>query len=154
MAPVTRRLPRPAPADAGGRADYADAFEVRTDLPDHRSAEQWARSALEHAPRAVRGTILVAHRGLLRFRLGPLRSSSHVLGWRIRRSDPDRIELTAEGPLVSGLLVGRRTSPTVIQLETFLFFHRRSARLVWLAVGPVHRRFAPLLLRRASRVRA
>jgi hypothetical protein len=151
MRPVVDRLPTPGiAATHDGVPDYADAFEVRIDRPDHRSAEQWARCALERAPTVVRRVVVVAHRGVLRFRLGPLRSSDHVLGWQIRDSHPDTIELAAEGPLMSGLIVGRRTSPTTTQIETFVFFHRRSAATIWTLVGPLHRRIAPLLLKRAA----
>ena len=153
MTPVVDRLPTPAMAAGHDvEPDYADAFEVRTDTPDARSAEQWARSALEHAPLAVRGIVVIAHRGVLRFRLGPLHSSDHVLGWRIRESDPDMIELAADGPLMSGLIVGRRTSPTTALIETFVFFHRKPAAMIWTLVGPLHRRIAPLLLKRAAHV--
>lgn len=153
MTPVVDRLPTPAIATTSDDVpDYADAFEVRTDRPDVRSAEQWARSALERAPTVVRSVVVFAHRRVLRFRLGPLRSSDHVLGWRIRVSDPDAIELAADGPLMSGVIVGRRTSPTTARIETFVFFHRASAATIWTLVGPLHRRIAPLLLKRAASV--
>jgi hypothetical protein len=147
MAPVVNRLSTLA---NGNASDYADAFEVRTDVPDARSAEEWARTALERAPAIVRLVVLVVHRGVLRFRLGPMHAADHVLGWRIRRSEPDTIELTADGPLMSGLIIGRRTGPTAARLDTFLTFHASSAAMVWALVGPLHRRIAPVLLKRAA----
>jgi hypothetical protein len=153
MPPAVDRLPRPELATPhDGEPDYADSFEVHTAVPDGRSAEQWARDALENAPAVVRGVVLLAHRHVLRFRLGPLQSADHVLGWRIRKSEPDVIELTADGPLMSGLILGRRTAPTAVRIETFVFFHRQRAATIWTLVGPLHRRIAPLLLKRAATV--
>jgi hypothetical protein len=49
------------PSAGSGPADYADAFEIRMPAPDGRTAEQWARCALEQAPAAVQWTIRIAH---------------------------------------------------------------------------------------------
>ena len=150
MQPVVVRLANPSITTLdSGRTDYSDAFEVRTGNPDPRSAEQLARDALEHAPRLVRSVVLVVHRHVLRFALGPMNSVDHVLGWRVRSADADTIELVADGPLMAGLLVGRKTAPTAVRLETFLTFHERSAARIWSLVGPLHRRIAPVLLKRA-----
>jgi hypothetical protein len=133
------------------RPDYADAFEIRTPEPDGRTAEQWARAALEQAPWPVRRVVLVAHRYVLRFRLGPLPSPDHVLGWRIEMSEPEVIRLQAESPLVRAVIVGRRPEPTRTVLTTALFFVRpMAARVIWAAVVPVHRRVACYLLARAA----
>jgi hypothetical protein len=133
-------------------ADYTDFFEVEVTHPDDRTAEEWARSALEGMPTALRALVLFAHRRLLRFGLGPLEEADHVLGWRVVSSEPDAVRLEAEGPLLRAVLVGRRTSPTSTALRTSLFFRRRrAARLTWTVVGPVHRRVAPYLLARAAR---
>jgi hypothetical protein len=59
------------------RYDYADAFEIRLREPDARSAEQFARCALDQAPWPVRWTVRIAQRNLLRVRLGPLISGPH-----------------------------------------------------------------------------
>jgi hypothetical protein len=130
--------------------DYADAFEVRTEKPDARSAEQWARCALEESPAALRRAVLVVHRGVLRFRLGSLSSPDHVLGWRVLSSEPGEIRLEATGPLMRGVMIGRRTESRVTEIRTFLFYRRHDARLVWAIVGPAHRRIAPYLLKRAA----
>ena len=65
---------------------YADAFEVRLHESDARSAEEFARCALEEAPWPVRGTVRIAHRYLLRLRLGPRSSRDHLFGWKILSS--------------------------------------------------------------------
>ena len=138
------------PWTAGSRYDYADAFEATLAVPDGRSAEQWARCALEQAPRVIRIVIIVAQRVLLRLQLEGHSDPQHVLGWRIVASEPDVITLAAHGPLVRAVIVGRRSASTAVQIKTFIFFERRLGQLVWAAVAPLHRRVARLLLRRAA----
>ncbi|TFV87022.1 DUF2867 domain-containing protein [Blastococcus sp. CT_GayMR16] len=141
----------PDPLSGNRRPDYADAFEIGTSEPDARTAEQWARCALEEAPVAVRWTIQIAHRYLLRFRLGPHPSREHVLGWRIVATEPDLIRVEASSPLLDAVIVGRRVDPTCTRLTTSLFYVRpAAARAVWTLVGPLHRRIAPYLLSRAA----
>lgn len=152
-APRPRPVPVPVeePFPGGGRYDYADAFEVRVAGSDSRTAEQWARSALEQAPWIVRRTVLLAHRYVLRFRLGPLSSPDHVLGWTVVTSRPEVVRLEAESPLVRGIIVGRRPDPTRVVLTTFVVHRRRrAARVVWTFLAPIHRRVARALLAHAA----
>ena len=144
----TVRIPRPDVGD--DRPDYADAFEVAISGRDDRTAEQWIRSGLEGAPRWMRRVIVVVHRHVLGFRLGPLDGPDHVLGWRIVTSEPDVVRLEASSDLLSGVLIGRRADASCTRLTTLLFFGRPAARLVWAVVGPLHRRIAPYLLARAA----
>jgi hypothetical protein len=135
-------------------ADYRDRFQVEATGPDDRTAEEWARAALEGMPAALRALVLFAHRRLLRFELGPLDAADHVLGWRIVSSEHDAVRLAAEGPLIRAVLVGRRTGAGAMVLRTFVHFRRgRLSRATWFVVGPVHRRVAPYLLARAARSR-
>jgi hypothetical protein len=146
-----RRVPVREPVPDGGDHDYADAFAIRLPAPDGRTAEEWARSGLEHAPAAVRRLVVWVHRHVLGFPLDPRPAPGTVLGWRIRSCEPDVIVLEAQSGLLRGLLVGRRHGPTQTELTTFLFYRRRRlARLVWTLVGPLHRAIAPLLLTRAA----
>ena len=132
--------------------DYADCFEVTLREPDGRTAEEWARAALEGMPPALRALVLLAHRRVLRLRLGPLEGTDHVLGWRVVTSQPDLVQLVAEGSLLRGVILGRRTGPTTAVIRTAVFFRARpAARLTWVLVGPLHRRVAPYLLQRAAR---
>ena len=141
--PRLRAVPVEEPFPTRDHYDYADAFEVRLSEPDHRTAEQWARCALEQAPWIVRRTVLVAHRYVLRFRLGPLSSPDHVLGWTVVRSRPDLVCLQADSALISGVIVGRRPHPTRTVLTTFVVYRRRwPARVIWALVAPIHRRVA------------
>ena len=132
--------------------DYADAFEVRLHESDARSAEEFARCALEEAPWPVRGTVRIAHRYLLRLRLGPRSSRDHLLGWKILSSQPDVIHLEAVSPLLGrGAIVGRRPDPTRTVVTTYVFFTRPAlGRVVWAVAGPVHRRIVEYLLERAA----
>jgi Protein of unknown function (DUF2867) len=146
---TARRVPVDQPQLAD--PDYADAFEVRGSRPDGRTAEQFARAAIEGAPWLVRWTIRVAHRHVLRFRLGPDPSDDHVLGWRVVTREPDLIRLEAPAPLLRGTLVIQRVDPTCTRLTTSLFYIRPgAARIVWALAGPVHRRIAPYLLTHAA----
>jgi hypothetical protein len=135
------------------RYDYADAFELRSPEPDPRTAEQFARDALENAPGPVRGIVRLVHRHVLRFTLAPSSSPQHILGWTILASEPDLIQLQAVSPLLGrGVLVGRRVEPTRMVLTTYIFYTRPAAgRAVWAVVGPLHRAVAPYLLKRAAR---
>ena len=145
-------VPEVEPLIGSDRYDYADSFTVGIDASDPRSSEEFARAALEEAPPAVRRTVSVAHRHVLRLRLGSPTSSEHLLGWRIAISEPDVIHLEAVSPLLGrGAIVGRRPEPTRVVVTTYLFFSRPAlGRAVWALVGPLHRRIAPVLLDHAA----
>ena len=133
--------------------DYADAFEMSAGDVDARSAEDVLRAGLEGAPRWLRPIVAIAHRRVLALDLAPLSAPNHVAGWEIVDSDDDNITLRAGGPLLDGLLVARRTSPSSAVLETFVRYRRPVlASLIWTAVAPIHRAVVPILLRRAATV--
>ncbi len=143
-----RRVPV---AEAEAHADYSDAFEVELSEPDVRTAEEWVRSGLEEAPPAMRLTIRVVHRFVLGLRLAARATPGHVLGWQIVTSEPDVVQLEASGPLMRGVIVGRRVDPTRTRLTTFVSYESPMAmRFIWAAVGPLHRRVAPYLLERVA----
>ncbi|KUI23438.1 hypothetical protein AU193_01430 [Mycobacterium sp. GA-1285] len=131
-----------------GGYDYADAFEVEVAESDSRVAEQFMRDALERSAPALRSLVLLVHRHVLRFRLGPLAAPDHVLGWRILTSEPDVVQLEAQGPIGRGVLVLRRVTPARGVLSTFVFFRHPVAPVIWTIVGPAHRRVAPYLMER------
>lgn len=134
---------------ADGPYGYADRFLIALHAPDLRSAETWARTALEEAPARMRVLIRVAHRVVLRFDLDD--GLGTVAGWRVVTSAPDVVELRADGPLVRGVLIGRRPTDMETSLQTYLLFHRPWVRWLWAVVQPVHRRVAVHLLRRAAK---
>jgi hypothetical protein len=130
--------------------DYADAFEVTRTPTDQRSAEQWARDGFERLPVTMRRPLLLIHRWVLGFRLGPWGSPEHVLGWRIVTSDPELLHLEARSPLLSGHMVWR-LHPERLVMTTFLQYEmRRSAWMVWAVIGNIHRGGGPYLLNLAA----
>lgn len=142
---------KPEPLLGPTAHDYADAFEIRLRQPDARSAEQWARSALEDSPWPVRWTVILAHRLVLRFQLAPPAATGHVLGIPIHSSRPDVIHLEATGPLLRAAIILRTVETTSLTVTTFGFYRRpTAARVIWAVVGPLHRRIAPYLLECAA----
>lgn len=134
----------------GERWDYADAFEVSEALPDTRSAEEVVRAGLEGAPRWLGVLVLIAHRHVLGLELAPPGTPNHVMGWEVISAEHDEMRLRATGPVMDGVLVARRAGPTSAVLETYVSYRRPVlGRIIWTAVGPVHRAVAPYLLRRA-----
>jgi hypothetical protein len=132
------------------RPDYADAFEISVPDGDTRTAEQAFRDALGATPGALGSPVLWAHRHVLRFRLGPFAAPGYAIGWKILHTDRDVLALQADGPLMRGLLILRRTDRTAV-LTTYLWFHRhRTARAVWSVLGHVHRAVAPRLMERSA----
>lgn len=133
--------------------DYADAFEVTRSPTDRRSAEQWARDGFEGLPVTIRRSLLLVHRWILGFHLGPWASSEHVLGWRIVTSEPELLHLEAQSTLMSGHMVWRLHHERLV-MTTFLQYEmRRTAPVVWAVIGNIHRGGAPYLLKLAAIVR-
>ena len=153
-APRAGRVPVPSgePLIGSDPYDYADAFEIRLRESDARSAEEFARCALEEPLWPVRGTVWIAHRYLLRLRLGPRSSPDHLFGWKILTSQPDVIHLEAVSPLLGrGVIVGRRPDPTRTVVTTYVFFTRPAlGRVLWAVAGPLHRRLVAYLLEHAA----
>jgi hypothetical protein len=128
--------------------DYEDAFLVGTGLAQDQTAEQWAREVLEGAPVSTRRTLSRGWSGL-GLRLGPAQSDRHVLGWEIRRADPDAVLLGACGRLgLSGELIFQR-SPCALLYATVVQLDNRVARGLWAATESRHRRVVQGLLERA-----
>lgn len=148
-----RRCPVIAEAPPPGKSDYdyADAFEVTLPPGDGRPAEEILRAGLQDAPPALRLMIFHVHRHVLRFRLGPVSSPNHVLGWQRMMSEADVARLEASGPLIDAALVARRIGDHTARLTTFVVFRQpRAARLIFPLIGPLHRRVAPYLMERAT----
>lgn len=133
-------------------ADYVDVFEVPIAAGDARTAEQCFRDGLGDRPGAGGKLVLWIHRNVLRLKLGPARSSGHLIGWPIVRSDPDELVLATGGPLMRGELTLRRQDGQRAVLTTRLHYRRRvTARAVWALIGPLHRVVAPRLMQRSAR---
>jgi len=133
-------------------ADYVDVFEVPIAAGDVRTAEQSFRDGLGDRPGMGGNLVLWIHRNVLRLRLGPSRSSGHLIGWPIVRSDPDELVLATRGPLMRGELTLRRQDGRRVVLTTRLLYRRRvAAWAVWALICPLHRVVAPQLMRRSAR---
>lgn len=124
--------------------DYASAFAVRAQGTDH-TAEQWARTMFEGAPKAVRWLLVFGWRHVLRFRLGPEASPDHVLGWKIVANTPDSIVLELRSPFMTAHKI-LRTEPSLTFTMTLVRYERRVARALWSAAMLVHHRTEPYLL--------
>jgi len=152
--PRATRVPVPAvePLIGDEPYDYADSFETTMPASDTRSAEEFARHLLGDAPLALRLSVGLVHKFVLRLQLGPLSSPQHLFGWRIVTSEPDVIQLEARSSVLGrGVIIARRPEPTRAVFTTYLFFARpKLARGVWAFVGPVHRRVAAYLLEHAA----
>jgi hypothetical protein len=136
---------------APGGYDYADAYEICLDEPDGRTAEDFARHALEESPWPVRTTIWVVHRYVIGFRLGPRTDPNHVLGWTILRSEPEVVELEAVSSLLRAVLVAEWRTAGSAAVTTYLFYRRpAAARAIWKVVRPLHQSVARYLLQHAA----
>jgi hypothetical protein len=151
--PRAIRVPVPNDEDVigGDQYDYADAFEIEPPGPDARRAEQIVRYALEQAPWPMGLTIRLVHKHVLRFQLAPP-GPDVISGWSILESRPDMVHLEATSPVMGrGVMLLRRPDPTRSVFTTYLFFARpKIARVLWAMTGPLHRRFAPILMERAN----
>jgi hypothetical protein len=133
--------------------NYADAFEVARGPADQRSAEQWARDGFERLPVITRRSVLLIHRWILGFPLGPWTSPNHVLGWRIVTSEPELLHLEARSTLFSGHMVWR-LHPERLVMTTFIQYEMRmTAAVVWAVIGIIHRGGAPYLFELAAGAR-
>jgi len=150
--PTVRQVSIPPAARAVStlsRVDYADGFLLRMDPADSRTAEQWARATLEDTPISTQRAL---RRGwfALGLKLGQAAAERAVLGWEIRRSDPDSLLLAAGSRIgMPAELVFQRERDTLL-LATFVEHRNPIARALWAMVAPSHRQIVPRLLKRAA----
>jgi hypothetical protein len=144
---VSRVAVAPEPRVQAGH-DYADSFELRLAHPDVHTAEEWVRAALDGASPAVRSLIRFVHTRVARFALST--DPGSVFGWETVSATADAFHIETGGPALCAEIVARRTSDTTAAVTTFLFYKRRYTALLWLVIGPLHRRIVPYLLRRAA----
>jgi Protein of unknown function (DUF2867) len=130
------------------KVDYEDACVLRTGRAQDRTAEDWARAMLEgaspHTQTKLR-TVWLA----LGLKLGPTDSKERVLGWKVRRSNPDAVVLAAKSGLglSAEVLVERRRRSLLA--ATFLQQHNPIARAIWFGIAPGHRQTVRRLLEAA-----
>jgi hypothetical protein len=128
------------------RADYTDRFA--TTSKGVHTAEAWARAAFEPAS-ATDAKQLVWRRVLL-LQLGPLDDAERVAGWEVIENTDSRMVLTAASWHLTGTLVFE-VDPSGARITTRVTFRHPAGRLVWAAVGPLHRRAVPRILAAARR---
>lgn len=131
--------------------DYADSFEVRLDSPDDHPADVWLRSAVAQAGAPVRRLIRLVHRRVVRFDLDAT-DRDGFLGWHQLVSEHEVAAVEADGTLIRAVIVARRHEPSRCTTSTYIFFHRPiAARLMWLAVRPIHLQVERRLVASAAR---
>lgn len=146
--PVERIEPPPEILAASGLdvIDHTDAFVVSTGkATGERDAEAWARAFLEGAPLRVRLALLSGWTGL-GLRLDPRPGADRVLGWSVRRREPDLAIVGAESILgLQGELVLRRGQDTVT-FSTLVRTASPTAQRVWSRVVGSHLSVVPNVL--------
>ena len=117
--------------------DYEDAFRLRPARPVERTAPEWARAVLEEAPAPLRRTLLTAW-GALGLVLGDVPAQGFVLGWELRRCEPDRAVLATESPLgIAGELVFEGARDELLY-GTFVRLDGEAAARAWALIEPKH----------------
>ena len=145
----------PAPQDARdlstlSRIDYDDCFLAPVGSAAYENtAEEWARAMIEGAPRTTRESLIRGWR-MIGLRNGPADAPDRVLGWEIRRNEPDVVLLGARSWIgMAGELLFKR-EPEGLLFATFISQGNPAARLMWAPIGPNHRRIVADLLERAA----
>jgi hypothetical protein len=130
---LVRRITVLDPLAASARYDYTDAFAVDLPDPDATPPATWLGFALSRVPAVV---------DWVAARLGfPPGTGDPLDGWEVRTSGPDVVHLVVDLPLLHVDLLGRNAAPTRRTLTTLLTYRRPwLARLVWVVIGPAHRR--------------
>jgi hypothetical protein len=128
------------------RADYTDTFG--TSAETFHPAEAWARAAFEPASPGDGAQLM--WRRILQLRLGDLDDDRRVAGWEVLENGAERLVLAAESWHLAARLVFTAET-TGARVTTRVTFRRLPGRLLWSALGPVHRRAVPGILDTARR---
>ena len=130
------------------RVDYCDAFVFDVGAAHDESAEELIREILEGAPVAVR-TQLVSGWSAIGLKVGRT-SGRSILGWEIRRTEPDHVLLGAESRIgMPGELLLKKDDDALL-FATFVAKRNLIARAVWAVTEPVHVRVVRDILAQAS----
>jgi hypothetical protein len=150
-APTVTQISLPADARALStlpRIDYADAFIVSGAI--EHTPQQWVRAVIDDAPTRVRGRLFMGWLAL-GLRLGLPWSSHRVLGWRVARSEPGCMLLTANSWLgLRGELLFRR-EPQGLLFATLIQETNPAARAVWAKITDTHQQVVRSLLTHAAK---
>lgn len=130
------------PIAAGGRYDYADAFEVRLPGPDLEVPATWVGAGLDKLPAVVEWIA-----SLLGVHDDPATPTNPIPGWRIVESSAAVVHIERSLALMRVVAVGRKIEPSRRLFTSVLYYKRPVlARLVWAVVGVGHRRMARRLI--------
>ena len=140
------------PADARAlstlaRVDYEDAFIV--ERAGDRAPREWVRAVIDDAPSRVRGRLYTGWLSL-GLRLGPPWSSHRVLGWRVARSEPGWLLLSARSWLGFRGELLFRSEPDGLLFATLIELSNPFARSVWARVTDTHQQVVRSLLPHAA----
>ncbi|MFJ6695368.1 DUF2867 domain-containing protein [Streptomyces sp. NPDC091272] len=129
--------------------DYRDDFITGIRAGDRRSPAQWMRAITEQAPQPMRFIIPIGWRVALGLRrhLSP----DNVFGLPVLDSTADRCVLEGRSARVTfHIVVTLDEDNERAALTTLVRFENRLGRFAWVFGGPIHRSFAPHMLRRAA----
>jgi hypothetical protein len=132
------------------RIDYEDAFVVEVGAVEVRTADQWANAILEGAPPLWRRVLRLGW-SAIGLRLGPAGADGFVLGWQVRRNNPDFVLLGASSRLglPAELLVMRFGGEVLF--DTFVRHDGLIARGLWAITEPLHKPIVRYILGSAAR---
>jgi hypothetical protein len=132
-------------------ADYVDAFVLAPIDTSAKPAEAWLRAVLEGAPFVLRWLLLAGWLVVLGFRPGPSGSPDYILGWRIVETAPEQVVIEQRSWLMTAHLTMQVGDRQQLIWRTQVVYKHRAAKVVWFALGFVHRPVTRYLLSRASR---
>ena len=116
--------------------------------PHDESAEELFREILEGAPLAVR-TQLLSGWSAIGLKVGPT-SARSILGWEIRRAEPDHVLLGAQSRIgMPGELLLVKDDGALL-FATCVAHHNLIARAIWAVTEPLHVRVVRDILNQAS----
>ena len=150
MNQIVEEIPLPPEARSVStlsRLDYTDSFEAKTSTAQELTAEEWARRVLEGAPPWFRigapGTWFA-----LGLKHGLPWSRGNVLGWPVRRNEPDLILLGADSRTGAAAELFLKRGPDSLFFATLLQLDNPVMARVWSAMEAYHRGVVAKLLRR------
>lgn len=132
--------------------DYADTFESEPASYDAAAVDStaWARKVFEAQPAAVRAILRFGWRFPLGLHLAPAGTEGHVIGWRVSKSGPGYVVLSARSRLLQAEQVFRYADDRLFQ-GTFVRYESGLGRRIWPLTSVIHRLVMPLLIDRATK---
>jgi hypothetical protein len=125
---------------------YVDAFTLEFGRAQEWTAEEWARAMFEDDRPVI---VRAATRGLLGVMLGRPDPRGTISGYTISESDPGMVRAD-QGSSLSDDQVIVSVTPGRVSLVTAVRSRTPMARAVWRVLSPLHRSFAPRVLRHAA----